>query len=154
LGYGAEIRPDFLKAHRLEVAKPATINRELAALRRAFRLAVRGGELVAMPYVGLLRENNVRTGFFERAEFEAILKCLPAELHPPLKFAYVTGWRFKSEVLPLTVDRVDLQAGVVRLDLGTTKSGEGRAFYVTAELREILQTQLGRSRRVRGKGVS
>ena len=45
-----------------------------------------------------------------------MLAHLPAYLHAPLTFAFVTGWRLKSEVLPLTVDRVDLQAGVVRLD--------------------------------------
>jgi hypothetical protein len=40
------------------------------------------------------------------------------------------------------VDRVDLQAGVVRLDPGTTKNKDGRSFYVTAELREVLRGQL------------
>ena len=45
-------------------------------------------------------------------------------------------------MLPLTVDRVDLNAGVVRLDPGTTKNNEGRSFYLTAELREVLKAQL------------
>jgi integrase len=131
------------KAHRLEQgAEPATVNRELAAIRRAFRLAVDGGKLAMMPKVKLLQEHNVRTGFFERPEFETILAHLPEELHPPLKFAYATGWRFKSEVLPLTADRVDLKAGVVRLDPGTTKSGQGRSFFLTAELRTLLQEQI------------
>jgi integrase len=131
------------KAHRLQQkAKPATINRELATLRRAFRLAMRGGELAAMPYIGLLQEHNVRQGFFERDQFDAILKKLPEEFHPPLKFAYITGWRFKSEVLPLTVAQVDLKAGFVRLEVGTTKSGDGRSFYVTTELRKLLKAQL------------
>ena len=132
------------KAHRLDQgAKPATVNRELAAIRRAFRLAVDGGKLAMMPKVKLLRENNVRTGFFEPAEFDAILAAMPEqELHAPLKFAYATGWRFKSEVLPLTVDRVDLKTGVVRLDPGTTKSGQGRSFFVTSELRTLLKAQL------------
>ena len=142
------------KAHRLdEKAEPATVNRELAALRRAFRLAMRGGELVAMPYVGLLREDNVRTGFFEQDEFDAILKHLPAYPHAPLKFAYLTGWRFKSEVLPLTVDRVDLQAGTVRLDPGTTKSGQGRTFYVTEALRKLLEKQLESIDELKHQGV-
>jgi integrase len=142
------------KAHRIEQkAEPATLNRELAIVRRAFRLAVRGGELVAMPYVGLLRENNVRTGFFERVELHAVLTHLPEELHPPLKFAYGTGWRFKSEVLNLTVAQVDLDAGIVRLEPGTTKSGQGRTFYVTAELREILEGQLASINALKERGV-
>jgi integrase len=130
-------------AHRLaQGAAAASCNHELATIRRAFRLAVRGGELVNMPHVPMLTLNNARRGFFERAEFEAVLTHLPAYLHAPLTFAFVTGWRLKSEVLPLTVDRVDLKTGVVRLDTGTTKNREGRSFYVTAELRAVLQAQL------------
>ena len=142
------------KAHRLDQkAKAATINRELATLRRAFRLAVRGGELITMPHVGLLQEHNVRQGFFEPEQFDAILKNLPEEFHPPLKFAYGTGWRFKSEVLPLTVSQVDLRAGLVRLEVGTTKSGEGRSFYVTAELRKILKAQLDSIEALQKRGI-
>jgi integrase len=123
-------------------AAPASCNNELATIRCAFRLAVRGGELVHMPHVPMLTLNNARQGFFERHEFDAVLAHLPAYLHAPLTFAFVTGWRLKSEVLPLTAARVDLQAGVVRLDPGTTKNNEGRSFYVTAELRTVLTTQL------------
>ncbi|MGE0363243.1 MAG: tyrosine-type recombinase/integrase [Vicinamibacterales bacterium] len=131
------------KAHRLgQKAKPATVNRELAVVRRAFRLALRGGELAAIPHVGLLQEHNVRQGFFERDQFDAILKHLPTEYHAPLRFAYITGWRFKSEVLSLTAAQVDLKAGFVRLEVGTTKSGEGRSFYVTEDLRTLLKAQL------------
>jgi integrase len=43
-------------------------------------------------------------------------------------FAYLTGWRVPSEVLRLTWDRVDFGAGVVRLDVRTTKNGAGRTF--------------------------
>ena len=95
-----------------------------------------------MPHVPMLTVNNARQGFFERHEFDAVLAHLPAYLHAPLRFAFVTGWRFKSEVLPLTADRVDLGAGVVRLDPGATKNNEGRSLYVTAELREVLTAQL------------
>jgi integrase len=97
----------------------------------------------------MLTLNNARQGFFERAEFHAILEHLPAYLRAPLTFAFVTGWRVKSEVLPLTVDRVDLSAGVVRLDPGTTKNNDGRSFYVTAELRDVLTASLWRSKTCR-----
>ena len=66
---------------------------------------------------------------------------LPDELHPPLTFSYLTGWR-KSEVLSLTADRVDLKAGVVRLDPGTTKSGQGRSFFITTNMRTLLKKQI------------
>ena len=44
----------------------------------------------------------------------------------PFPFAYITGWRIPSEVLPLEWRNVDLEAGEVRLDAHTTKNGEGR----------------------------
>lgn len=141
-------------AHRLaQGAAAATCNHELATIRRAFRLAVRGGELVHMPHVPMLTVNNARQGFFERAEFDAVLAHLPEHLHAPLRFAFITGWRFKSEVLPLTVDRVDLQAGVVRLDPGTTKNNEGRSFHLTAELRNVLQERLISIEALKEKGT-
>ena len=51
----------------------------------------------------MLREDNVRTGFFEREMFEAVRDRLPEELQPMIMFAYITGWRIASEVLPLEV---------------------------------------------------
>jgi integrase len=63
----------------------------------------------------------------------ALLARLPEELRPPIQFAYVTGWRLKSEVLPLTWEQVDLEAGTVRLLAGTTKNGDGRIIWLTEE---------------------
>jgi integrase len=134
---------EAFKAHRIndDKAKPATVNRELAILRRAFRLAVRGGLLATMPYVGLLEENNTRTGFFERAEFDAILTHLPTDVRPVLEFLYATGWR-KSEALNLTMANVDLDAGTVKLDVGTTKSRKGRTIILTPSLATLLKKQV------------
>ena len=96
-----------------------------------------------MPYVGLLQEHNVQDkGSSSESSSMQSSRGFPEEFHPPLKFAYITGWRFKSEVLPLTVAQVDLKAGFVRLEVGTTKSGEGRSFYVTTELRKVRKAQL------------
>jgi len=53
-------------------------------------------------------------------------------------FAYVTGWRVDSEVLPLQWRHVDFGAGEIRLDPGTTKNGEGRMFPMTATFARCL----------------
>ena len=130
-------------AHRLEQkAAPASCNHELAIIRRAFRLAVRSKELVGMPHIPMLTLNNARKGFFERHEFDAVLKHMPNYLHPLLIVAFVTGWRLHAEVLPLTAAQVDLKGDVLRLEPGTTKNKEGRSFYLTAELRKVLKGQL------------
>ena len=124
-----------------EHASPASINRELSIFRRMFRLAVQAGKLYARPHIPMLAESNVRTGFFDREQFDALRRHLPEAAQPVVTFAYVTGWRIKSEVLPLQWRQVDLEAGTVRLDPGTTKSGEGRVIHFTAELRTLLESQ-------------
>lgn len=53
------------------------INRELTILKRAFSLAIQAGKLMMKRYIPLLKENNVRKGFFEREQFEALLAHLP-----------------------------------------------------------------------------
>jgi integrase len=117
------------------------INRELTALKRMFHLAKQNGKLLHVPYIPMLREQNVRTGFFEREQYEAILPHLPAPLRPMVAFAYITGWRIPSEVLTLQRRQIDFGAEEVRLDPGTTKNREGRVFPFTAELRDLLATQ-------------
>ncbi len=140
-------------AHRLgQDASPASCNHELATIKRAFRLATRAGELVTMPHVPMLKLDNVRQGFFERAQFDAILAHLPAHLHPPLTFMYITGWR-RSEVFSLTAPQVDLQANVVRLEPGTTKNSEGRTFYLADALRTVLTQQLDAIAMLKRQGV-
>ena len=54
-----------------------------------------------------------------------------AEYAAPLRFAYITGWRFHSEMLALTADRAELDRGTVRLDAG--KNGTPRVFVLTKD---------------------
>lgn len=119
----------------------AEINRELTTLKRAFNLAVQGGKLLAKPHIPMLKEGNARTGFFERGQFESVRRHLPADLHPLITFAYITGWRVASEIQPLQWSQVDFAAGEVRLNPGTTKNGEGRVFPMTRDLRTLLEGQ-------------
>jgi integrase len=130
-------------------AANATINRELAALKRMFTLAVQAGKLHAKPHIPMLRENNVRRGFFEPEQFEAVRAALPAALQPLVTFAYLTGWRMKSEILPLEWRQVDWTGRVVRLDPGTTKNREGRSFPFTAALEAVLKGQLAEHERLK-----
>ena len=108
-------------------ATNATINRELAALKRAYTLAVQGRKILTRPHIPMLVENNARQGFFEREQLEAVQRHLPEALRPAAAFAYITGWR-RSEVMSLTWAQVDFGAGLVRLEPGTTKNRAGRMF--------------------------
>jgi integrase len=57
------------------------------------------------------------------------------------EFAYITGWRVRSEVLALEWRNVDWNAREMRLEPGTTKNGDGRTFPFTAALETLLKAQ-------------
>ena len=119
----------------------ASINRELAALKRMLHLGARTTppKVGHMPYIPMLQESNTRKGFFEYKDFLSLRNALPAYLKPVVTFAYHTGWR-RAEILNLTWDKVDLKEGVVRLDPGETKNNEGRMLYLNEELLKELQS--------------
>jgi hypothetical protein len=54
-----------------------SINRELAALKRMFKLALESGRLRYAPYIQLLEENNARQGFLDHGVFLTLRDRLP-----------------------------------------------------------------------------
>ncbi len=130
-----------------EMAAPATVNRELAALRRAYRLALQNGVLAFVPPITTLKEDNVRSGFLERDHLTAVCRHLKTDEADAACFMFVTGWRSVSEVFSLTWTQVDWAGGFVRLEPGTTKNREGRAFPLTPELRALLERRLDVTKR-------
>jgi integrase len=77
---------------------------------------------------------------------------LPAEIRPIIQFAYTTGWRIKSEVLPLEWRQVDFDANEVRLDPGTTKNRQGRVLHMSPELRALLKARHAETERLKKAG--
>jgi integrase len=143
----------YQKARMDAGASAGEINREASILRRAFTLAMKDGALTHKPHIPALREAAPRSGFFEHDQYESVLVQLPAHVQPVITFAYVTGWRCDSEVLPLQWRNVDLKAGEVRLDAGTTKNGEGRVFSLNATLRAVLDAQKASADQMKQRGV-
>jgi integrase len=147
-----EIR-SYIRRRQKAGATNGTINRELTALKRAYSLATQAGNLLWKPYIPMLEENNVRQGFFEISQFLLILDQLAEHVRPVIKFAFVTGWRCISEVLPLQWPQVDFQAETVRLEPGTTKNKRARVFPMTAELKQLLTEQWGKHQDLRASGI-
>ena len=127
----------------LSGASNAEINRELAIVKRAFRLAMQAGKLMHAPHIPMLQENNARQGFFEREQFDAVNVKLPNALKAVVTFAYFTGWRVPSEVLPLQWSRVDRAAKTIRLEPGEAKNREGRTFpyELLPGLADVIEAQ-------------
>jgi integrase len=136
---------EYTTARQAEGAANATINREMAALKRMFRLGERAGKIVMPPYIPMLTEDNARKGFFERGEFQAVVAALPDDLKAVFEVAYITGWRVRSEILTRQWSHVDFRAGWLRLEPGETKNREGRMFPLTPELRAVLECQRDRT---------
>jgi len=138
----------YIEKRKLEGASNATVNRELSAIKRAFNLAARctPPKVSHVPYIPMLKENNVRKGFFEYEDYLALLGKLPAHLKPVLTFAYCSGWR-RSEIINLKWNQVNLRDGIVRLEPGETKNNEGRTLYMEPELWDLLK-QLHKNRRM------
>ena len=116
-----------------------TINRELAALKRMFRLASQQTPpLVARgPHIPHLQEHNVRQGFFTEEEYKLLRAVLPDYVKIPLILAYWTGMR-AGEILQLQWEQVDLDRGLLRLESGTTKNNRGRLIPLVKEVTEAL----------------
>jgi integrase len=133
----------FVAARQEAKAGPAEINLELAVLKRMYTLAVQAGRLLHRPHIPMLELHNVRAGFFEREQFEAVRQHLPKDLREVATFAYCTGWRVPSEVLTLQWRQVDFKAGIVRLEPDSTKNDEGRTFPFDAlpDLKDALEAQ-------------
>jgi integrase len=149
----ADVRAFAVK--RLDAgASHAEINRELAIVRRAYRLAIESDKYHGrVPRIKMLQERNVREGFCDDAMIGAVEVRLAPALQPIVRFAYVTGWRVTSELLGLEWRHVDRQTGEVRLDPGTTKNQAGRVFPLTEELKAIIEAQWLEHERLKKAGT-
>ena len=123
-----DITTDRVKAYaanrQKEGAANASINRELAALKRMFTLAVQDGRLNTMPYIPTLEEGNARQGFIDHGAFMSLRENLPEYLRDPITFLYLSGWRL-GEMKALEWRDADLAGSVVHLRPEISKNKDG-----------------------------
>jgi integrase len=127
-GYKAQgITTDEVKRYtkkRKEAGKAnATINRELAALKRMFNLAYQQSppKVAQVPYIPMLKENNRRTGFFEHEDYQNLMTHAAQYLKGVIALAYDTGMR-KEEILSVKWNQIDMRRKTLRLE--DAKSGK------------------------------
>jgi integrase len=126
---------------RLAVGKArATVNRELAALKRGLALAVEHDRLSSVPKIKLLAEAPPRQGFVSPANFSKILEALPVDLRDLARFGYLTGWRV-GEIVTLAWSDVDREGRRITLRRERSKSGEPRTIPFVSTLADIIEAR-------------
>jgi integrase len=128
---------EYIEQRLKEGAAKATIQNELACLRRMLRLGFTSGKVVRVPHVPCLKVENARQGFFEYEDFVKVRAALPDYLRPLVTVAYWTGWR-KGELLNMEWRHVNLDTGEARLDAAMTKNKTGRVVILPPEALEAL----------------
>lgn len=123
-----------------EGAQNATINRELALLRRAFNLAARRTPplVQSAPYFAMLPINNVREGFLSWAAYRALRDALPDRVKLLFVLAFHVGCR-RGELLKLEWPQVDLDRLELRLKRSTTKNRTPRTLPFYGDMEQFLR---------------
>jgi integrase len=130
----------YQRARKAAGASNASINREQAALHRMFVLGHHARLVAAVPHLAKLKENNRRTGFFERPDYLRVKRHLPLDCRPIFAVMYLTGWRLE-EVTRLEWRHVHAD-GWLRLDPADSKeeSGKGIPYAQLPALARVLRT--------------
>jgi len=115
----------------------ATVNREVRYLLHGFKLLFNAGEISYVPRIKLLEGENVREGFINRPEFDALCAHLDDDNRDIVKFLYLSAWR-SGEAKSLTWDKVDLTDWVIRLSRKNDKTKRPRTLALVGELADII----------------
>ena len=119
-----------VKRRQADGLSHASINRELAFLRRVFNVAIGDGEADTNPVGGLrgvklFREDNARVRYVTEEEEIRLHQAIGTEHWPLVLFALHTGFRRGNQFrLPWT--DIDFDTGTIR----AAKSKSGRSYHV------------------------
>jgi len=117
----------------------ATINRELASMKKAFNLAIRDWEWCRgnpVSRVSMEKEPNGRDRWLTQEEEERLLLACPSWLQEIVIFALNSGMR-RGEILSLAWEGVDLFRKTVTIF--RSKNGERRTIPINQTLLDLLK---------------
>lgn len=129
---------DYKVLRYSEAAKPATINRELAMLSKAFNLAVKEWEWIRDNPVSKVpkeKENNERDRWLSEDEEKRLLENSPQWLKDIIVFDLHTGLR-QGELLSLQWGRVNLFRKTIIIQV--SKNGKPRTIPLNQIALDIL----------------
>jgi len=127
---------DFVAYRQKEGSKPASVKRQLEAIRRAFALAAEAGTVTYTPAIPSLTVQNARQGFLSRADFEALLaNIMDRDVRDFADWGFWTGMR-KGEIAAVTWEALDRDGDrwTLRLHAKDAKTGHGRVLALEGPL--------------------
>jgi integrase len=136
----SELIARYVDARQRQETKNATINRELAALKRMYHLGMKStpAKVLRLPSFPHLVENNIRKGFLEDGQYHKIVAhCSELWFRSIVECGRTYGWRI-SELLNMQAGQIDLAQKLIRLEPGTTKNREGREVVMTDAIFKLL----------------
>ena len=119
----------------------ATLNREVALLKRMFSYAVECETIPHSPiaHVPMLEEDNVRQRTLTESEIASIVAQAGPQLGPMFLTYYDTGMR-KTELRLLRRSRLGLDRKAIRLRPEDTKTGRARVVPLTERVVEAIRS--------------
>jgi integrase len=142
-----DIRPAKIEAYqqqRLDAGMArAAVNREVRYLLHGYRLLFDAGEISYIPRVKLLEGENVREGFINRPEFDALCDDLDEDNQDLVRFLYLSAWR-SGEAKTLEWPKIDSSDWVIRLSRKNEKTKRPRTLALVGELREIIERRMAK----------
>jgi len=141
------------RQERTKVRNVATINRDMAFMRRLFNVARKWNLVQKNPVeeIDFFREDNIRTRFYTIEEVKQLLECcLPqAHLHLAVTIALNTGMR-KGEIMSLVIPGPDDNLDKINwIDLGNrcfhlniTKSSKYRRVPINKSLLPLIEAAI------------
>ena len=133
---------DYIGSRLKEGVSNATINRELACLKKMYNLAIKWGEAKRNPVtdVEFLEEPPGRTRFLSEEEAQRLIECSSEHLKPIVMTALNTGMRL-GEILSLKWDQVHIKKVIEPyLEISETKNNKKRFVPLNDDMLELLQS--------------
>lgn len=149
--FAAEITTDAVehyKGDRLHEGKArGTVNRELMALSKMFRLAHERELIFRRPIIKLLRlGDNSRKGFVNAAQFYAIHAHLPEWFKDPAEWMFLIGWR-SGATKALERRDYDVATRTLRMRSETAKNEKAIEIILPpSRYREVIEHAMASAR--------
>jgi len=141
--YGRQRETEKSRRYPDQLVADATINREIAAIRKMLNEAVRGKKISSNPIrnAPMRKEDNVRKRILTDSEFENLLSKAPEHIRSILLVAFYEGMRY-DEIMRLEWSEVDLKDGPgwIRLVKERTKGKrEAKSIPLHPRVKKALQ---------------